>query len=69
MPDTDRKPERLLLRVEEAAERLSISRAKAYELLSTGEIGSIKIGRSRRILASELSNWVEKEVAAQSRRS
>jgi excisionase family DNA binding protein len=41
--------ERLLLTAEQAAEMLNIGRCKVYDLLRTGELESIKIGRLRRI--------------------
>ena len=37
--------DRLLLRVEEAAHLLAISRTKAYALVATGELPSVTIGR------------------------
>lgn len=35
--------------IPEFAARLKISRAKTYELLSSGELKSVKLGRCRRI--------------------
>jgi excisionase family DNA binding protein len=52
-------PERLLLTVPEAAERLAISRSKLYELLAAGEIPTVHIGRSVRVPAAGLARWVE----------
>ena len=49
---------KLLLKVEEAAERLSLSRASVYELMGCGLIESVKIGRSRRIPAAALEAFV-----------
>ncbi len=40
--------------VKEAARLLSISRAKTYGMLASGELKSVKIGRSRPILLSEM---------------
>jgi excisionase family DNA binding protein len=42
-------PARVLLTVEEAAERLHIGKTKTYALVKAGEIESILIGRLRRI--------------------
>lgn len=42
-------PERVLLTVEEAAERLHIGKTKTYALVKAGEIESVLIGRLRRI--------------------
>lgn len=39
----------LLLTVRQAARELGLSRSTIYSLISTGELASIKIGRSRRI--------------------
>ncbi len=50
----------LLLRVEEAAERLSISRTSLYALLRAGEITSVHIGRSIRIPVSTLNAYVDR---------
>ena len=41
----------LLVTVEEAARRLSLSRSSVYELLSAGNLLSVKIGASRRRLS------------------
>lgn len=42
-------PVRVLLTVEEAAERLHIGKTKTYTLVKSGEIESVLIGRLRRI--------------------
>lgn len=52
--DTSDTGPRVLLTVEAAAARLSISRTRMYQLLATGDVDSIKIGRLRRIEPSEL---------------
>jgi excisionase family DNA binding protein len=49
---------KLLYRPEEAAEALGISRARLYQLMAEGEIGSVKIGASRRIPAVDLERYV-----------
>lgn len=54
----ERPTERLLLRPEEAAEALAISRSKLYQLLGDGELASVHIGASRRITADELRRYV-----------
>lgn len=48
----------LLLRPEEAAEVLSLSRATIYALMASGAIASVKIGRSRRISRDALEAYV-----------
>jgi excisionase family DNA binding protein len=41
--------ERVLLTVEEAAQRLNIGKTKTYALVMSGEIESVLIGRLRRV--------------------
>ena len=57
MNETD--DSRLLLRPEEAARRLGISRTVLFDLVRNGRIYSVKIGRSRRIPVSALEKFVE----------
>ena len=53
--------ERLAYRVSEAAERLGISRSKAYELIAAGKLPSIKIGGSVRVPAEALKEWIAQQ--------
>lgn len=52
-PPTSTPPQpashRILLTVEEAAERLGIGRTFAWRLVRTGELESVQIGRLRRV--------------------
>ncbi len=50
--------DKLLLTAEEAARTLGIGRTKVYELISTGEIASVKIGAARRVPAEALLSYV-----------
>lgn len=50
-------PERVLLTVEEAAERLGIGKTKTYELVRTGALQSVRIGRLRRIHADAIKAY------------
>jgi excisionase family DNA binding protein len=50
--------EKLLYDTHEAARLLSISRTKIYELMASGQLLSVRIGRSRRIPAEELRRFV-----------
>lgn len=50
--------EKLLLRPREAAEVLGLCRSKVYELIASGTIPSITIGKSRRIPLDALREWV-----------
>lgn len=48
----------LLLTPEEAALRLGVGRTTLYRLLSTGDLRSVTIGRSRRVSAHALNAYV-----------
>jgi excisionase family DNA binding protein len=61
-PDTETPvpqamPARVLLTVEEAAERLHIGKTKTYALVKAGEIESVLIGRLRRIHIDAVSAY------------
>ena len=56
--------QRLLLTVPESARRLGIGRSLLYELLATGEVESIHVGRLRRIPADALADYVDRQRAA-----
>lgn len=48
----------LLKTPEGAAELLEVGRTKVYELMSSGELESVKIGRARRIPTAALADYV-----------
>jgi excisionase family DNA binding protein len=50
---------RLVLTVEEAADRLGIGRTLMYALITAGEVESVRIGRLRRVPANALENYVK----------
>lgn len=52
------KIEPLLLRVDEAAEALALSRTKVYELMASGELESVNFGRCRRIPMDALRSLI-----------
>jgi excisionase family DNA binding protein len=54
---------RVLLTVEEAAERLGIGKTKTYALVMTGEIESVMIGRLRRIHVDSVAAFAARLVA------
>ena len=53
-----RSDHRLLLTVEEAADRLGIGRSLMYELLRDRQVTSVRIGRLRRVPAESLIEFV-----------
>ncbi len=60
---TDTRNPRLLIRVSEAAEILSVARLKAYLMVQTGEIPSVRLGKSVRVPVQALNEWVQRQVA------
>jgi excisionase family DNA binding protein len=55
--------DQLLLRIPEAAERLSLSRSATYVLVLTGALPSIRIGRARRVPAAAIEQFVAEKLA------
>jgi excisionase family DNA binding protein len=51
--------DKLLLTPTEAAQLLSISRSKLYELIGQGRLTSVRIDASRRVSAKALVEFVE----------
>ncbi|MFD0300332.1 excisionase family DNA-binding protein [Streptomyces sp. NPDC127123] len=62
---TDDDPTLVLLTVEEAARRLRIGRTTCYQLIRSGELESIPVGRLRRVPADALAAYVARRRAAQ----
>lgn len=54
----------LLFRPEESAEMLRVSRSRLFELLASGELRSVQIGRSRRIPREALESYVRQLVGS-----
>ena len=52
--------DQLLVTPEEAARRLSVGRTTIYELMASGELQSVNIGRCRRVPVSSLSSFVNR---------
>jgi excisionase family DNA binding protein len=50
----------LLVSVDRAAEMLGIGRTRAYELVGTGELPSVLIGRSRRVAVVDVVAYVDR---------
>lgn len=51
--------EKLLLRPTEVSELVGIGKSKVYELLASGVIPSVRIGKSVRVPANRLRQWIE----------
>jgi excisionase family DNA binding protein len=52
----------LLLRIPEVAGRLGLGRSTVYELIQSGELPVVRIGRSVRVSSESLRRWVEQRV-------
>lgn len=59
MPEMATESEELLTRAQTGG-RLNLGKTKTDQLIRTGEIRSVKIGRSRRIPASALREYIER---------
>lgn len=49
---------RLLLTVEEAADRLSVGRTYMFELIRNGAVDSVRVGKLRRVRPEDLERYV-----------
>lgn len=58
LTELDDQPARLLVPVSEAAQLLGISRGTAFELIGTGQLRSIKVGRRRLVPRQALEELV-----------
>jgi excisionase family DNA binding protein len=56
--------EPFLVRIEEAARLLSLSRSTVYEMLDTGELPSVRRGAARRIPMAALRDWIAQQTTA-----
>ncbi len=57
---------RLLFTPEHAADKLDVGRTTVYALMASGELRSVKIGRSRRVPAAALEEYVGRLVGGRS---
>ena len=51
--------EKLLLRPAEVGEATGLGKSKTYELIAAGVIPSVRIGKSVRVPAARLRQWIE----------
>ncbi|MGW6263405.1 excisionase family DNA-binding protein [Streptomyces sp. NPDC055085] len=59
----------LLFSPERAADRMDLGRSKIFELMATGELESVLIGRSRRIPADALADYIARLRADQGKKA
>lgn len=53
--------ERMLLTVEEAAQRLGIGRTLAWQLVRKGELPVVRLGRCVRVSRRALEEWIARQ--------
>ena len=51
-----------LLRIEEVADHLAVSRSMAWKLVAYGQLRSVKIGRAVRVRPADLEAYIERAV-------
>lgn len=56
---------RLLLRPGEAAEVLGIGRSRMYEIIAAGLIPCVRIGKTVRVPAEALRQWISEQLSEQ----
>ena len=56
----------LLLTPEEAASELRIGRSRMYDLIKRGEVVSVRVGGSRRVIRESLNAYIRRLLAEQS---
>ena len=57
--------EKYLLTAEEAAKALNIGRTRIYGLIKNNDLQSVKVGRSRRVVASSIETFIERRLVEQ----
>ena len=57
--NSGRHDEPLLLRAEEVARLTSLGRSTIFNLLASGELPAVRIGRAVRVRRSDLESWIE----------
>ena len=54
--------QKILLRASDVIEMTGYSRSTVYTLIASGELKSIKVGRSVRVPVFELQAWIERKM-------
>jgi excisionase family DNA binding protein len=58
--DSMDQSEKLLLKADEVARRLSLGRATVYLMMASGELPTFRKGRAVRVPARALEQWIER---------
>lgn len=51
--------DKLVLKAMDVANLLGICRSRVYEMMDSGELPSIKMGRSKRVPVRALNQWID----------
>jgi excisionase family DNA binding protein len=57
-------PDPICVRINDAARMIGIGRTKLYELIATGEVETVKFGKSTRITTASLHDLVRRQRGA-----
>jgi excisionase family DNA binding protein len=57
-------PDPICVRVNDAARMIGVGRTKLYELIAAGEIETVKLGKSTRIITASLHDLVRRQRGA-----
>ncbi len=57
-------PDPICVRINDAARMIGIGRTKLYELISAGEVETVKLGKSTRITTTSLHDLVRRQRGA-----
>ncbi len=63
----DRSHQSMLMRVSEVAQELRLARSFVYELIQSGQLPAVRIGRSVRVPRAELEAWVRERAEMNAR--
>jgi excisionase family DNA binding protein len=55
--------QRVLLRMDEAADSLAVSKSHIERMVARGELRTVQVGRGRRVPVSEIERWVAERVS------
>lgn len=53
-------PDQICVRVNDAARMIGVGRTKLYELIATGEVETVKLGKATRITTASLHELVKR---------
>jgi prophage regulatory protein len=59
--------EKLLLKISDVAKVINIGRSLSYELVTQGQIPSIRVGRCLRVSSEALEQWIKEKQQSKSK--